>query len=116
MDNDVCPGVVAVYNCTTDNTYVEWTAQPYFFRFPISQFSPDGAESRGPILVFPFSRDPFTSILIINSVEVLNSTQVICTAGNNLVMSLAFRSILGKYRFVTLNDMSVIALLFSFFI
>ena len=116
VDKVVCPGVVAVYNCTTDNTYVEWTAEPYFSQFRVSQLILGRIENRGPILVLPFSRDPFTSILIIKSDEVLNSTQVICRAGNNSVMSIAFRRILGKYRFVTVNDMSVISLLLSFFI
>ena len=109
VDKDVCPGVVAAYNCTTNNTYVEWTAEPYFSQFRVSQLILGRIENRGPILVLPISRDPFTSLLIINSDEVLNSTQVICRAGNNSVMSIAFRRILGKYRFVTVNDMSVIS-------
>ena len=116
VDIDVCPDVVAAYNCTTNNTYVEWTAEPYFSQFTVSQLSLGRIENRGPILVLPFSRDLFTSILIINSDEVLTSTQGICSAGNNSVMSLPFRRILGKYRFVTVNDMSLISLLLSFFI
>ena len=115
VEVDVCPGVVAIYNCTTNNTYVEWTAEPYFSQFQVAQLNLGRIESRGPIFVLPISHDPFTSKLIINSDEVLNSTQVICSAGNNSVMSLAFRRKLGKYRFVTLNNMNVISLLLSFF-
>ena len=60
------------------------------------QFNLDGVGSRAPIFVFQISRDPFTSILIINSNDVLNSTEVICTVGNKLMMNLAFKRIIGK--------------------
>ena len=95
-DIDVCPGVDAVYNCTTNNTYIKWTAKPYFSQFRVTKLSLGRFEIRGPILILPISRDPFTSQLIIKSDKVLNSTQVICSAGNNSVMSLAFRRKLGK--------------------
>ena len=94
VDIDVCPGVDAIYNYTTDDTSVKCSAEPYFSQFPVSQLSLGGIESCGPISVLSLYCDPFSSIFIIYSNDVLHSTEVICSAGNNSVMSLAFRRIL----------------------
>ena len=96
VDDDVCPGVDVVYNCTTDAPDIEWTALPYFTRFPRVQFSQAGSDNSGPITITPVSDTPFTTTLTIAYSDVLNSTDVSCTARNNLGMSITYRRLLGK--------------------
>ena len=95
MDGAVCPGVDVVYNCTTDDTTVRWTAAPYFIREPLLQFGAGGSTSSGPITISPLSRDPFTSTLTIDNSYDLDSIEVNCDAGSDLNKSITYRRFQG---------------------
>ena len=97
VDGDVCPGVDVVYNCTTDDTTVRWTAAPYFFREPLLKRTLANDDlSSGPITISTLSNDPFTSTLTITSSDNLNSTNVLCVANEGFVKNFEYRRIQGK--------------------
>ena len=97
MDGDVCPGVDVVYNCTTDDTRVYWTAAPYFNQTALLQTSVNETQSSGPITISPpLSRDPFTSTLTITSSDNLTSTNVLCVVDEGLASSITYSRIQCK--------------------
>ena len=97
MEGAACPDVDIVFNCTTDVTTVDWTAEPFFSREILTKLSQVGIRNSGPITIERISLDPFTSTLTITYSNVLNSTEVICSGGSNLGMSITYRRQLGKY-------------------
>lgn len=96
VEGDICPGIDVVYECTTDATSVRWTAEPFFSDFVLFDSSTVNPVDSGNINVRVVSLTPLITALAISNSDMLNSTAVICSAGNGMMKTMGYNRILGK--------------------